>query len=314
MTENSDKDISPIVSSDTFTLSDTPTASSNTPTTLPNTPAKKTSGKPKSIIWGTHIKQGNQISKGHWNATCNYCSQFWYKGSPAVLKDHLGNLCNYVPPDVCDLFLSQLASKALEVNTSNSKKRKLSSQSNQMQLLDFIESTKLTPEHIKDINRALVKAFVVCGIPFRIVENLFFIELLKTLRPAYEPSFKDVFSGCYLAQETAFVNQDVCNTSFANRMLTCCNTIVSYFKRNHLAGSTLRVLAEENSVKEGGLKQWIDTHWHTILVRLEAAIKRLLENDYHSFRQQVITIFNRRFAEFDDDAYILCFFFTSWIY
>lgn len=154
--------------------------------------------------------------------------------------------------------------------------------------------------------------------------------------------------------------------------------MVSYYKRNHLAGSTLKILAEENLVEGEGLKRWVDTHWHTIydclfsiirhkvpleiirnrdnmdvsvqsvlhtraffddlyalafvlrpikiaisilesrncslsdcfvgLVRLGAAIKRLPENDYRSFRQQAITIFNRRFAEFDDDAYIVCFF------
>ncbi|CAG8854579.1 5798_t:CDS:2, partial [Gigaspora margarita] len=77
------------------------------------------------------------------------------------------------------------------------------------QLSDFVESTKLTQDRIKDINRALVKAFIVCGIPFHIIENPFFVELLKTLRPAYEPPSKDVLSGRYLAQETAFVNQAI---------------------------------------------------------------------------------------------------------
>ncbi|CAG8631796.1 9017_t:CDS:1, partial [Scutellospora calospora] len=47
-----------------------------------------------------HIKQGKQISKGHWSAICNYCKQFWYKGSPATLEDYLDNLCNNVPPGV----------------------------------------------------------------------------------------------------------------------------------------------------------------------------------------------------------------------
>ncbi|CAG8807227.1 18401_t:CDS:1, partial [Dentiscutata erythropus] len=158
--------------------------------------------KPKSIIWETHIKQGKEISKGHWSATCNYCNEFWYKGSPASLEAHLGNSCNKAPPDVRSLFLSRLATK--ELNASTSKKRKLNVQS---QLSDFIESTKLIPDRIKDINRALVKAFIVCGIPFHIIENPFFVELLKTLRPAYEPPSKDVFSGHYLAQETVFVNQ-----------------------------------------------------------------------------------------------------------
>ncbi|CAG8483241.1 29306_t:CDS:10 [Racocetra persica] len=324
--------------------------------------------------------------------------------SPAALKDHLGNLCNNVPLDIRDLFLNWLAAKALDFNISKSKKRKLGNQSNQAQLSDFIET--------------LVKAFVVCGILFHIIQNSFFIELLKTLHPAYEPPSKNILSDRYLAQETAFANQavikklnssknltiacdgwsnpssdsiwnfvvytpdpachiiakqypnilnlrcishavnlilkDICKTPFANRMLTRCNTVVSYFKRNHLAGNTLKILAEENLVEGGGLKRWIRNSdnvnvsvqsilrtraffddLNTLafvlrpiklaisifesqncslancfigLVHLGAAIRRLLENDYHSFWQQAITIFNRRFAEFDDDAYILCFF------
>ena len=45
------------------------------------------------------------------------------------------------------------------------------------------------------------------------------------------------------------------------------------------------------------------------LARLGAAIKKLPENDYRSFRKQAIAIFNKRFTEFDDNAYILCFFY-----
>ncbi|CAG8819424.1 32776_t:CDS:2, partial [Gigaspora margarita] len=45
--------------------------------------------------------------------------------------------------------------------------------------------------------------------------------------------------------------------------------------------------------------------------RLGTAIKKLPENDYCTFHRQAIAIYNRRFAEFDDDAYILCFFLHS---
>ena len=44
------------------------------------------------------------------------------------------------------------------------------------------------------------------------------------------------------------------------------------------------------------------------LVCLGAAIKKLPENDHCTFRQQAIAIFNNQFAEFDDNAYVLCFF------
>ncbi|CAG8702324.1 10960_t:CDS:2, partial [Gigaspora rosea] len=95
---------------------------------------------------------------------------------------------------------------------------------------------------IKDINRALVKAFIVCRIPFYIIENPFFVELLKTLRPAYEPPSKDVLFGRYLAQETAFVNQARIKQLTDSKNLTI----------------------EENLIEGGGLKQWVDTRWHTM--------------------------------------------------
>ncbi|CAG8628466.1 16073_t:CDS:2 [Rhizophagus irregularis] len=44
------------------------------------------------------------------------------------------------------------------------------------------------------------------------------------------------------------------------------------------------------------------------LAKLGAAIKKLPNNDHRVFRQQCISIFNRRYAEFADPIYLLCFF------
>ena len=44
------------------------------------------------------------------------------------------------------------------------------------------------------------------------------------------------------------------------------------------------------------------------LIQLGAAIKKLSDTDYHIFRQQSIAIFNRRFNDFNDNTYLLCFF------
>ncbi|CAG8439691.1 4848_t:CDS:2 [Scutellospora calospora] len=42
-------------------------------------------------MWETHIKQRDQISKGHWSTTCNYYNEYWYKGSSAALENYLGS-------------------------------------------------------------------------------------------------------------------------------------------------------------------------------------------------------------------------------
>ncbi|CAG8805925.1 36506_t:CDS:1, partial [Gigaspora margarita] len=79
---------------------------------------QKSNGKPKSIVWGTYIKQRNQISKGHWSAICNYCNEYWYKGSPATLEKHLDNLYNKAPLYVRSLFLDQLPTRELDASIS----------------------------------------------------------------------------------------------------------------------------------------------------------------------------------------------------
>ena len=44
------------------------------------------------------------------------------------------------------------------------------------------------------------------------------------------------------------------------------------------------------------------------LVQLGAAINKLPENDYRTFRHQCIAIFNKRYREFADPLYLLSFF------
>jgi hypothetical protein len=193
--------------------------------------AHKKSGRPKSIIWGTYIKQGRRVSPGHYNATCKFCDKFWYKGSPEECENHLANFCQKVPTDARDLFLNRLAARAINNNSQEppKTKRKLNDHSaqpqaakNQTKVVDFIESTRLTEGRINEINRALVKAFVVCGIPWQTIENPFFIEFLKTLRPGYTPPSKDTLSGRLLAQESAVVNQQVIKKLENQENLTLC--------------------------------------------------------------------------------------------
>ncbi|RHZ65277.1 hypothetical protein Glove_318g7 [Diversispora epigaea] len=138
-------------------------------------------GRPKSIIWGTYITQEKQISKGYYNVICNFCKKYWHKES---LEESENN------------------------SKKPSKKKKLNKKQLQIKVSDFIESTRLTDERIKDINHALVKAFVVCRMSQKIIENPFFIEFLKTLHSAYTPS-KKILSNRLLAQKTVIINQKI---------------------------------------------------------------------------------------------------------
>jgi hypothetical protein len=210
------------------------TFSNPSPDATPIIPPKKKrnngGGRPKSLVWGEHAIQGSKVSEGHYEATCIYCEFFWKKGSPQDLEAHFANDCSKVPANTRQFFLNRLAEKA-EGNITNLtakrvKKRKLNNGTTQTKISDFHESTILSEDRIHEIDRACVRAFVVCGIAWRVIENPFFIEFLKTLRPGYTPPSKEVLSGKLLSQETAVVNARVVKELKNTTNLTLCKFIL----------------------------------------------------------------------------------------
>jgi hypothetical protein len=79
----------------------------------------------------------------------------------------------------------------------------------QRELTDWFESTNINSQKKASITRALVHAFICCGIPFSIIENPFFIEFLHEMRPGYEPLISELLSGRLLNQETARINDKI---------------------------------------------------------------------------------------------------------
>jgi hypothetical protein len=140
------------------------------------------------------------------------------------LEAHFTNNCSEVPAETRQFFLNRLAAKAegdvTNLEQMTAKKRKLNN--GQTKISEFHESTKLSEDRIHEINRACVKAFVVCGIAWHVIENPFFIEYLRTLRPGYVPPSKEVLSGKLLSQETAVVNTRITDVLKNSTNLTLC--------------------------------------------------------------------------------------------
>jgi hypothetical protein len=199
-------------------------------TPIPSAPKEKKGGRPKSLVWETHAIRGRKVSEGHYEATCSYCSCFWKKGSPQDLEGHFANMCPKIPDSTKQFFLNRLAARAegdiTNLEQVTAKKQKLNNGTNtriiQTRISEFNESTKLSEDRAHEIDRACVKAFVVCGIPWHVIENPFFIELLKTLRPGYTPPSREVLSGKLLSQETAVINQRVIKELKNTENLTIC--------------------------------------------------------------------------------------------
>jgi hypothetical protein len=51
--------------------------------------------------------------------------------------------------------------------------------------------------------------FICCGVSFQIIENPFFINLLKALNPGFIPPSREVLSGRLLDTELARVNKNI---------------------------------------------------------------------------------------------------------
>ncbi|CAG8716642.1 13886_t:CDS:2, partial [Cetraspora pellucida] len=73
--------------------------------------SKKIGGRPLSDLWDKHIKKGKEISKDHYEGTCNYCLYYKYKGSSQEFKEHLANNCPNVPNNIRQIYLNKILAK-----------------------------------------------------------------------------------------------------------------------------------------------------------------------------------------------------------
>jgi len=98
--------------------------------------------------------------------------------------------------------------KVMERQDKPSKKRKFT-ESDQQCINEFHDYTDIPESRITQINCALIKFFVACGISFRIVEYLFFINFVKELNTGYKPPTREFLAGQLLERELAQINSKV---------------------------------------------------------------------------------------------------------
>jgi hypothetical protein len=166
---------------------------SNTPT---ETHAR---GRDLSSVWKFFHREKTK-SYGHYLAKCLYCAAKWSRGEPVKLEAHLALQCPNVEEHIRQFYLLRVACRE-EEQSEHSKKKKLNNQHNLTKYFPQKTGCGLYEERINAINIALLKAFVVCGISFSIIENPYFIDLLQTLCPDYEPPSREILAGRLLDQE-----------------------------------------------------------------------------------------------------------------
>jgi len=60
---------------------------------------------------------------------------------------------------------------------------------------------------------------------------------IRSAREKVVEKHKNILNVRCMAHAINLISKDVCSTPFANRILTKCNTIVTYFKKSHQGGN-----------------------------------------------------------------------------
>ena len=82
------------------------------------------------------------------------------------------------------------------------------------------KNNKLLPEQVALIDRSVLKAFVMCGIPFRVIENPYYVNMLKNLQPNYNPPSRERLSNNLLSEECIRVEMKINNYLEKSKNLT----------------------------------------------------------------------------------------------
>jgi Protein of unknown function (DUF 659) len=59
---------------------------------------------------------------------------------------------------------------------------------------------------------------------------------IRNARQIIAEKYKNILNVRCMAHAINLISKDICSTSFANRILTKCNTMVTYFKKSHQGG------------------------------------------------------------------------------
>ena len=59
---------------------------------------------------------------------------------------------------------------------------------------------------------------------------------IRNARQIITEKYKNIFNIRCMAHAINLISKDICSTLFANRILTKCNTLVTYFKKSHQGG------------------------------------------------------------------------------
>jgi hypothetical protein len=158
--------------------------------------------KPFSEVW-EYYEKGARKSNGHHEAICFYCKTKWARGKPAKMEVHLANECAQCPEEISRYWREIIANRQTNYTRNNNKK--LLSQppnSTQTQITDHYRPDQLLPKSVAErLDKKVLKAWIMAGIPFNVIENPFVLDLFKDLNPGYSPPSRTTLSDRLINEE-----------------------------------------------------------------------------------------------------------------
>lgn len=170
--------------------------------------AKHPGGRQKDKVW-IYFENHSTKYPGHFDAMCKFCDKYWKVGVVKRLQVHLARECENVDVEVKNKYMLMVAKRDglgenLEVEID----------------MDDDGNRELSVEQRALIDRSVLRAFVMCGIPFRVIENPYFISMLKNIRSNYNPPSRERLSTNLLHEEAAQVEIKISNALERAKNLT----------------------------------------------------------------------------------------------
>ncbi|CAB4392255.1 unnamed protein product [Rhizophagus irregularis] len=159
--------------------------------------------KPFSEIW-EYYERGVQKNNGHYEAICFYCKSKWSRGKPQKMEVHLANECIQYPEEISRYWHEIIANRQITYTRNNQKS--LPSlrppNSTQSQITDHYKSDQSLLKSVVDrLDKKVLKAWIMAGIPFNVIENPFVIDLFKDLNPGYSLPSRTTLSDRLVTEE-----------------------------------------------------------------------------------------------------------------
>ncbi len=169
---------------------------------------KRKGERQRDPVWN-HFKSKLLKTLGHFSAKCKHYGTNFSREWSNQLEVHLAKDCTAIALDIKNNYQEIIMQKQIikekffEIEQVN-KRQKLS-------ITDYWSNkNQVLSENLKNnINRSITIAFIMCDLPFSIIENSWFVDALKLLWSNYNLPIREYLVSLLLNNEAIRINYEI---------------------------------------------------------------------------------------------------------